>query len=147
VNTLKISAKSRYALAALVYMAQHSAANEPTTVLSLSENLGISKIYLEQVFSLLRRGDVVTSIKGAQGGYRLTREPSNISVYEIFSSIETSMFERTESTVASSNENIERAMFGVVFESLDVAVKSTLTAISLEDVVSKAAKNDHMYYL
>ena len=144
---MKISAKSRYALAALVYMAQHSAANEPTTVLSLSENLGISKIYLEQVFSLLRRGDVVTSIKGAQGGYRLTREPSNISVYEIFSSIETSMFERTESTVASSNENIERAMFGVVFESLDVAVKSTLTAISLEDVVSKAAKNDHMYYL
>jgi len=147
VNKLKISAKSRYALAALVYMAQHSAANEPTTVLSLSENLGISKIYLEQVFSLLRRGDVVTSIKGAQGGYRLTREPSNISIFDIFSAIETSMFERTESTVASSSETIERAMFGVVFEPLDNALRSTLTAISLEDIVSKAAKNDYMYYL
>ena len=144
---MKISAKSRYALAALVYMAQHSAANEPTTVLSLSENLGISKIYLEQVFSLLRRGDVVTSIKGAQGGYRLTREPSNISIFDIFSAIETSMFERTESTVASSSETIERAMFGVVFEPLDNALRSTLTAISLEDIVSKAAKNDYMYYL
>ena len=146
---MKISAKSRYALAALTYMAQHYSANDIVTVLSLSEKLGISKIYLEQVFSLLRRGNVVTSIKGAQGGYRLTKAPKDITIFDILSSIETALFERTESTVPKSDGNIEKAMFEMVFDVLDHSLRETLTAISLEDIVTKAGtyKDEYMYYL
>jgi hypothetical protein len=50
---MRISAKGRYALAATIHLAQKYDSGEYTTVLSISERFGISKIYLEQVFSLL----------------------------------------------------------------------------------------------
>lgn len=49
--------------------------NECITISSIAEKLGISKIYLEQVFSLLKRAKLVTSLKGAQGGYQLSKIP------------------------------------------------------------------------
>ncbi|MEL7602247.1 MAG: Rrf2 family transcriptional regulator, partial [Bacillota bacterium] len=49
---MRVSAKGRYALAAMLHMAQRADTGEYITVISISERLGISKIYLEQVFSL-----------------------------------------------------------------------------------------------
>ena len=73
---MRISARGRYALAATTSMAARYQTGENITVVSLSERLGISKIYLEQVFSLLKKADIVSSQKGAQGGYRLCRPPA-----------------------------------------------------------------------
>ena len=75
---MKISAKGRYGLAAMTYLARSYAAGAPVTIISISEKLGISKIYLEQVFSLLKRARLVNSIKGSQGGYQLSRAPRAI---------------------------------------------------------------------
>ena len=90
---MKISAKGRYGLAAMTCLAQNFASGSPITIISISEKLGISKIYLEQVFSLLKRAQLVNSIKGSQGGYQLSREPREISAYDILSSIELSLME------------------------------------------------------
>ena len=100
VNRVRISAKGRYGLAAVIYMAKFHQNGEYITILKISEALGISKIYLEQTFSLFKkRAEIVTSIKGAQGGYRLARMPIDITVFEVLSAIETSLFEKTEETV------------------------------------------------
>ena len=61
--SMKISAKGRYGLAAMTYLARNYASGSPVTIVSISEKLGISKIYLEQVFSLLKRARLVNSIK------------------------------------------------------------------------------------
>ena len=74
-SLMKISAKGRYGLAAMTCLARNFASGSPITIISISEKLGISKIYLEQVFSLLKRAQLVNSIKGSQGGYQLSREP------------------------------------------------------------------------
>ena len=50
---MKISAKGRYGLAAMSYIAQNYRTGSPITIISIAEKLGISKIYLEQVFSSL----------------------------------------------------------------------------------------------
>ena len=47
---MKISAKGRYGLAAMAYLARNFESGTPVTIISISEKLGISKIYLEQVF-------------------------------------------------------------------------------------------------
>ena len=86
--SMKISAKGRYGLAAMTYLARNYASGSPVTIVSISEKLGISKIYLEQVFSLLKRARLVNSIKGSQGGYQLSRAPREITPYDILSSIE-----------------------------------------------------------
>jgi len=137
---MRVSAKARYALAALVTMAQQCHTGEYITVISISEKLGISKIYLEQVFSLLKRGEIVTSIKGAQGGYQLTRSPGQITVYDVLSAIETSLFEKAEDTVSQTEPAIDSALHSVVFDTLDAAIKDTLEKITLDDILNEAER-------
>ena len=148
---MRISTKGRYALAAVISMAQHYNNGEYIKVISISDRLGISKIYLEQVFSMLKRGGLVTSVKGAQGGYLLSRTPGAISVYDVLSAVEGSLFEATEDTVASTAPEIEKAMRMAAFDTLDKSVKDTLTHVTLDDLMSEAEKhkkdNTQMFYI
>ncbi len=138
---MRLSAKGRYALAATTSMAEENKDNECITLISISEKLGISKIYLEQVFSLLKRGGIVNSVKGSQGGYQLSRATHKITVYDILFSVETALFEDTEETLAGKAPEIEIAMKSVVFDPLDLALSSTLKQITLSDLVDEARKN------
>jgi Rrf2 family cysteine metabolism transcriptional repressor len=148
---MRISAKGRYALAAVVNMAQQHDSGECITVISISERLGISKIYLEQVFSMLKRGDIVKSVKGAQGGYQLVRTPDQITVLDVLSAVETSLFEAVEGTVPEKAPEIEAAMHSSVFDAMDKAISGTLSRITLEDLVVEADKHKGgqaiMYYI
>ncbi len=148
---MRISAKGRYALASVIHMAQQHPCGESITLISISERLGISKIYLEQVFSLLKRGELVTSVKGAQGGYLLSAAPGQISVLDVLSAVETGLFDKTEETVAEKAPEIEFAMRESAFQVLDDAVAASLSLVSLEDLVlaSEKHKGDHalMYYI
>lgn len=137
---MRISSKGRYALAAAINMAKFSNGVDPVTVVSISERLGISKIYLEQVFALLRRGGVVNSVKGAQGGYVFTRLPSQITAYDILSAAEISLFEATEETVAHNSPETDEAMQSLVFGPLDDAVIKSLSTVTLEDLVHETEK-------
>jgi len=146
---LKISAKTRYGLAALVFMAKN-ASKGTVTVACLSETLDISKIYLEQVFSLLKRGDIVASTKGSQGGYRLSRGADAITVYDVFAATETLLLEKTEETVknnSKNSENIEKVLHEAVFDVLDGSIRDTLKKITLDDIVGKTNDSDsYMYF-
>lgn len=137
---MRISAKGRYALAAMISMAQDYNNGEQITVISISDKLGISKIYLEQVFSLLKRGGLVNSVKGAQGGYRLTRMPQKITASDILSAVELSLFEATEKTISAKSLEIEAAMRLSVFNVLDSAIKTALQKITLYDLVNETEK-------
>jgi len=135
---MKISTKGRYALAATISMAQFYNSSESVTLISISDRLGISKIYLEQVFSLLKRGGVVNSVKGSQGGYQLAKTPQQISVRDVLYATESSLFEKTEDTVSKTIIEIEKAMQLRVFDSLDSAINNTLQSTTLYDLVSEA---------
>jgi len=143
---MRISLRTRYGLASLLCMAEKGQTDERVTIISLSEKLKISKIYLEQVFALLRRGGLVISTKGAQGGYLLSRPARNITVFDVLSATETSLFEKAEETVA--DENIEKTLRDTVFEPLDNVLKETLSRITLEDMVNQSAVyTDGEYYM
>ncbi len=148
---MRISAKGRYGLAAMINIAQHYDSGEYITVISISEKLGISKIYLEQVFSLLKRGGLVTSVKGAQGGYQLTRTPGQITAYDVLCAVELTLFENAEESISSKACEIDTAMKTLVFDSLDAAVKASLQKTTLTDLVSDAEKHKNeqglMFYI
>jgi Rrf2 family protein len=135
---MRISAKGRYALAATIHLAQNFDSGEYTTVLSISERFGISKIYLEQVFSLLKRGNIVTSVKGAQGGYQLARPPKALTLYDVLSAVELTLFEQNDATVAETAPEIEKTLIQSVYSALDDTLKNTLAAITLEQLVQEA---------
>lgn len=148
---MRISAKGRYALASVVYMAQKQQSGETITLNRISERLGISKIYLEQVFALLKRGELVNSVKGAQGGYQLARAPRQTTVLDVLSAVETTLFDRAEPSVVEKAPEIEQAMRLCAFQPLDDAVAEALRSVTLEDLVLAAekSKDGHtsMYYI
>lgn len=138
---MRISSKTRYGLASMIIIAQSYKSGEFKTIISIAEELDISKIYLEQVFSLLKRANIVISAKGSQGGYRLAKPPEEISVLEIFKAIEQIFFEATQNTVPRSAEYIEKAMQDLIFSEIDKMMRSTLEKISLQDLVIQGEKN------
>ncbi|AEV70238.1 RrF2 family transcriptional regulator [Acetivibrio clariflavus] len=148
---MRISAKGRYALAAVISMAQQYNSGEYITVISISEKLGISKIYLEQVFSLLKKAKIVNSTKGTQGGYQLARTPSQITVLDVLMSVEVSLFEQAQETVSDKAPDIEQALRLSVFNVLDKNVRQTLSTITIADLVIEAENyknyNTLMFYI
>lgn len=138
---MRISAKGRYALASVVSMAQQYNTGEFITLISISERLGISKIYLEQVFSLLKRAELVISVKGSQGGYQLARAPKLITALDVLSAVETSLFDRSEDTVPEKAPEIEAAMRSLVFEALDQSVAEALIRCTIEDLLTAAEQH------
>ncbi|MGL4283392.1 RrF2 family transcriptional regulator [Eubacterium aggregans] len=132
---MRISAKGRYGLAAMITLAQESTQDLCTPVIVIAEKLGLSKIYLEQVFALLKRGKLVTSIKGAQGGYRLSRPAPQINAYEILTAVEQVLFEPTEDSVSEAAHLVEATMRECVFDFLDDQLRSALESVTLAQLV------------
>lgn len=153
---MKISAKGRYALAALTYMARtqpggSASGCEAVTVIKISERLGISKIYLEQTFSLLKRAGLVSAVKGSQGGYFLAHSPEEITALHILSAIENAMFEDAEKTVADNAPDIDASLQEAVFSPLDNAIRQSLDSVTLAGLVAHAEEhrqnNGYMFFI
>jgi len=148
---MRISSKGRYGLAAMISVAQLGSGGEFVTVVSIADKLGISKIYLEQVFSLLKRSKLVTSIKGSQGGYQLSRSSNKITAYDILQAVETSLFDKTERSVLDKSPEIENALTKIVWNKMDTAITSVLKEVTLDDLVIESERNktddQFMFYI
>ena len=84
---MKLSTKGRYAMVALVDLATVS--NDGlTTLAEISKRQDISLPYLEQLFVRLRRANLVESVRGPGGGYRLARPSAEIRVAEVLEAVD-----------------------------------------------------------
>jgi Rrf2 family protein len=147
---MRISSKGRYALAAVACIGENFESDEHISVLAISERLGISKLYLEQVFALLRRGKIVISVKGTQGGYKLSKSPKIMTAYDVLAVVELVMFEKTESSVKEKCPEIDGALTECVFDVLDRNVITTLKNITIKNILENARNRDNeqiMYYI
>jgi len=86
---MKLTTKGRYAVTAVLDLAFHEQGG-PVSLADISLRQGISLSYLEQLFSRLRRNNVVASTRGPGGGYSLARPDSEISMAEIILAVDES---------------------------------------------------------
>ena len=84
---MKLSSKGRYAVMALADLAKFDP-NEPVSLRDISLRQGISLDYLEQIFSKLKKNEIVKSIRGTQGGYVLNKNPNEIKLTNIFHAVD-----------------------------------------------------------
>ena len=84
---MKVSTKSRYGVAAMLDIAQHCN-DGPVALRNVAERQQVSEHYLEQLMSSLRNAGYVRSIRGAQGGYVLAKDPATITVGDIVRAME-----------------------------------------------------------
>tara|TARA_B100000287_G_C20366309_1_gene675937 strand:+ start:148 stop:555 length:408 start_codon:yes stop_codon:yes gene_type:complete len=80
---MRLNTKSRYAVMALADMARFKE-NMPISLRDISLRQSISLLYLEQIFSKLKKNNIVKSIRGTNGGYVLSKNPKQIKLSEIF---------------------------------------------------------------
>ena len=84
---MKLSSKGRYTVMALADLAKFDP-NEPVSLRDISLRQGISQVYLEQLFSKLKKNKIVNSVRGNKGGYILNRNASEIKLSEVFLAVE-----------------------------------------------------------
>ena len=84
---MKLTSKGRYAVMALVDLARFDNIN-PVSLRDISLRQGISLDYLEQIFSKLKKNEIVKSIRGTQGGYVLNKNPNDIKLTNIFNAVD-----------------------------------------------------------
>ncbi len=87
---MRLTTKGRFAVTAMIDLARNQHGG-PVSLLGISERQDISIAYLEQLFSKLRRGALVKSVRGPGGGYLLARDAAGISVADIVFAVDESL--------------------------------------------------------
>lgn len=85
---MHLSTRGRYAIMAMLDLVALAEAGRPVTLAMIAERQQISLSYLEQLFAKLRRGNVVGSVRGPGGGYRLPRPAKEIYLSQIIDAVE-----------------------------------------------------------
>lgn len=149
---MNFSTRGRYGLRAMTDMALHTTEG-PVALRFIAERQNISESYLEQVFTLLRKSGLVRSIRGAQGGYELSRPAKDISVGEILRTLEGPIVPVhcvDTSTSRSECENEKVCITRPFWEEFSITMNDFLNHTSLQDLVDKAplaGEQLPMYYI
>lgn len=144
---MKISTKGRYALRLMLDLAVYNT-GEPVSLKDVAKRQEISEKYLEQIISILNKAGFVRSIRGAQGGYMLTKEPTEYTVGAILRLTEGDL--APVSCVGADNAGCDRKDCCVsvrIWEKLNAAVNDVVDGITLADMVMWQSEQADQYVI
>lgn len=138
---MKLSTKGRYGLRAIVDLAYYSA-NEPVSIQSIAGRQNLSDSYLEQLFGKLRKAGLIASIRGAQGGYVIAKDTSEISVGDILRALEGDLIpvECSEITGHHSCDSSDSCVTKYVWKKINDSIANTVDAIPLSELVNNMSQ-------
>ncbi|MFR2301857.1 MAG: RrF2 family transcriptional regulator, partial [Clostridium paraputrificum] len=131
---MKLSTKGRYGVKAMVELAINYG-GAPLSIKTISKRQNISEYYLEQLFSPLRKAKLITSIRGAQGGYVLSREPKDITVAEIMYVLE-GPIEIAECIDGVSCDNLDCCATRLLWAKIKNSIDDVMKSVTLQDIVN-----------
>jgi Rrf2 family protein len=145
-DKMKISTKGRYALRLMLDLAINYT-GEYISIKNIAARQDISEKYLEQIITQLNRAGYVRSVRGAQGGYMLARNPSEYTVGMILRQMEGSL----APVNCLEEEKCDRASSCVtqeVWSKIQAAVEDVVDHITLADLVARyQEKNEPIYII
>ena len=137
---MKLSTKGRYGVKAMVDLAIHYG-DAPVSIKTISSRQSISEYYLEQLFSPLRKAKLITSIRGAQGGYVLAKEPKDITVGDILVVLEGPVSLSDCVMDEDICENSGKCVTKIVWEKMKKGIEDVINSITLQDMIDDHNKN------
>ena len=147
-GNVELSSRVQYALLALLELASHYPKDSPLTVSELTASGEIPERYLDQIIAVLRRASIVQSVRGAKGGYLLAKEPWQITLLEVFSTLEGSGSDQTQKV--SESVTIEKTAVLEIWQEARQASFAVLGKYTLQDLceLRDVRKQTHpMYYI
>jgi len=132
---MRLTAKGRYAVTAMLDLAVHQDSG-PISLADISERQGISLSYLEQLFSKMRRNDLVSSVRGPGGGYKLSRDSTDICVAEIVDSVDETLDATRCEGRADCNQG-ETCLTHELWSDLSIQIHQFLSQIDLASIIAR----------
>jgi len=140
---MKLTTRGRYAVTAMLDLAIHGD-RQPITLADISQRQEITLSYLEQLFSKLRREDLVRSIRGPGGGYQLARGFETIFVAQIIDAVDESI-DATNCQGRGDCNHGEVCLTHHLWQDLSDQIHGFLSGISLEDLVKRGGFRTSSY--
>ena len=131
---MKLTTKGRFAVTAMIDLALRHEGG-PVTLAGISERQSISLSYLEQLFGKLRRHQLVSSVRGPGGGYRLAKPAAEMSVAEMISAVD----EPLDATMCGGKANCHDehlCMTHQLWTTLNARMFEYLNSVTLADLVA-----------
>jgi len=126
---VRVSQKLEYACRAMVQLSQHYDGQTLTRLDDLAQREVVSANFLVQILNDLKRGDLVLSKRGKNGGYLLARDPREISLLDIIRVVEPSMLNPNTSDVGESGPVIQRA-----WDQIHQSLLKELSSVTLDSL-------------
>ena len=139
---MKLTSKGRYAVMAMADLAKNRV-KEPTSLTEISLRQGISIAYLEQLFLKLRKNNLVQSVRGASGGYVLSKPPGEIKLLSIINAVDEKIKTvkcRKESKRSCNGKSI-KCITHNLWDDLETHINKFFESNTLNDILFKEVRN------
>ena len=137
---MKLSTKGRYGLKAMFQLAIYHGQG-PIPLKQIAEEQSLSESYLEQLFSTLRKDGLLDSVRGAQGGYLLSKAPNKITVGNILRSLEGDL-SPSDCVGGEECEKEYNCVNKTVWEKIKNSIDAVVDSITLQDMIDDENKLD-----
>ena len=139
---MKLTSKGRYAVMALMDLAKFNSRN-PVSLRDISLRQGISLDFLEQIFSKLKRNEIVQSIRGTQGGYILNKQPNEIKLANIFHAVDETVktVQCKKESKKGCNGKASKCITHNLWDELETHINNFFENKSLEDLLTNHREN------
>ena len=141
-RAVKLSVKTDYAARAVLELAAHSVDGPARKVEELAAVSGTSANFLVQILVELKSAGIVASIRGKQGGYRLAKEPADISLGSVWRAVDGVVLDSPALEDEQCPEVLRQA-WGEVRTSVDAAADS----ITFDQLLEARNRDEEMYYI
>ena len=133
---MKLTSKGRYAVTALVDLARFDNIN-PVSLRDISLRQSISLDYLEQIFSKLKKNEIVKSIRGTQGGYVLNKNPNDIKLKNIFNAVDEKVktVQCKKESKRGCNGKATKCITHNLWDELEIHINTFFENKTLEDLI------------
>lgn len=139
---MKLSVKSDYAARAVLGLARHYATGTTMRIEDLASGQGVPANYLVQILIELKAQGIAKSVRGKEGGYRLGRVPSEISLGDVLRAVHGEVFDTPALTDPNCPPELRRA-----WQRLKNAMDEAAGKITFQQLLDENAEKEKMYYI
>jgi len=144
---MRISARTEYACVAMLELASRFGSGVPVRIRKIAERHGVPPRFLVQILLQLKSAGLVSSTRGAAGGYHLIRPPDEVSLGEVMQVVEGSPKSNGQATSASPDSPAVKALVQA-WKDVDTVQREMLRKITFAELLDRArSHDDKMYYI
>lgn len=136
INIMRITTKGRYAVRAIINMALQKD-NTPISIKKISTSEDLSPIFLEQIFTKLKKAGITESVRGASGGFRLAMDISEISVLGILEAVEEGVVLAPCTNTPNACDRIDECVLALFWGDTEKEIQKHLKNQTIQSIITK----------